>query len=119
MLGYWKLWIDCLKLGYEAQHVIAMRVAKIAAGGRGVDAECRQMVSEKIAAAVGAQRVATAALAAGKSIDAAASLALAPVQQTVRGNRRRLSRAKRFDDITLAVRRLVDRAGLTIRKVIE
>src|SRR5215469_11836994 len=48
MLGYWKLWIDCLKLGHEAQQVIAMRVARIARGSRGADAECRRMVSEKL-----------------------------------------------------------------------
>jgi hypothetical protein len=64
MLGYWKLWIDCLKLGHEAQQVIAMRIARIARGGRGADAECRRMVSEKLAATTAAQSAAAAALAA-------------------------------------------------------
>jgi hypothetical protein len=118
MLGYWKLWIDCLKLGHDAQHVIAMRVAKIAAGGRAADAECRRMVSEKFAAAADAQAAGLSALAAGKSLDAAAGLALAPVQHAVRGNQRRLSRANRFYEITLPARRIVGHAGMIVRRIL-
>jgi hypothetical protein len=117
MLGYWKLWIDCLKLGHEAQQVIAMRIARIARGGRGADAECRRMVSEKLAATTAAQSAAAAALAAGKGLDVAAGLALAPVQKAVRGNQRRLARAKRFYEITLSARRITGHAGL-IRRIL-
>jgi hypothetical protein len=118
MLGYWKLWVDCLKLGHEAQQVIAMRVAKIARGGRGADAECRRMVSEKVAAATVAQNAAAAALAAGKGLDVAVSLALAPVQKAVRSNQKRLAWAKRFDEITLPARRIAGHAGLSLRRIL-
>jgi len=118
MSDNWKLWIDLLNLGYEAQRVIAMRLAKIAAGGRSADAECRRMVSEKFAAAAAARAAAVAALAAGKGFDAAARQALAPVQQAVRSNHRRLSWAKRFGEIRLAVRRVARRRGLVIRRLL-
>jgi len=118
MLGYWKLWFDCLKLGHEAQEVIAMRVAKIVRGGRSADAECRRMVSEKIAAAAEAQAAAVSALAAGKALDVAVSLALAPVQKAVRGNQRRLAWAKRFYEVTVPARRIAGHAGLSLRRIL-
>jgi hypothetical protein len=63
---------------------MALRLARIPAGGAGADIECRRMVSEKLAAA--AQAAAAAALARGEGLDAAATLALAPVQTAVRAN---------------------------------
>jgi hypothetical protein len=107
MHAYWKRWNDAWDLGLEAQRVIAMRLARIAVGGAAADAECRRMVSEKFAAAAAAQAAAAAALAGGKGIDAAATLALVPVKQAVRANHRRLSRAKRFDDVMLCLRRVL------------
>ncbi len=107
MHASWKLWIDTWQLGFDAQRVIAMRLARISAGGAAADAECRRMVSEKIAAAVAAQAAAAAALAGGKGIETAATVALAPVKRTVRANRRRLSRAKRIDDVVSRLRRLL------------
>src|SRR6266436_6038768 len=55
MYAYWKLWVDVLNIGLDAQRVIAMRLAKIAKGGAAAEAECRRMVSEKFLAA--AERV--------------------------------------------------------------
>jgi len=118
MFDNWKLWIDLLNLGYEAQRVIAMRLAKIAAGGHSADAECRRMVSEKFAAAAAARAAAAAALAAGKGIDAAARQALAPVQRAVRSNHRRLSWAIRFGEIRLAVGRAAGRTSLVIQRLL-
>ena len=80
----WKLWTDACQLGLDAQRVIAIRLARISAGGARADAERRRMVAEKIAAAAAAQSAAAAALAAGKGIETAAMVALAPVKRAVR-----------------------------------
>jgi hypothetical protein len=50
MHASWKLRTDMWDLSIDAQRVIAMRLARISAGGRAADVECRLMVSEKIAA---------------------------------------------------------------------
>jgi len=92
MFDYWQDWMEAATLGLEAQGVIAMRLAKIAAGGPAADAECRRMVQEKFAAADAARAAAFGALAEGRSMEAAARLALAPLQRRVRANHRRLSR---------------------------
>jgi hypothetical protein len=107
MLASLKLWTDAWQLGFDAQRVIAMRLARISGGGAAADAECRRMVSEKIAAAAAAQAAAAAALAAGKGIETAATVALAPVKRAVRANHRRLSRAKRIDGMMFNLRRLL------------
>ena len=70
-----------------------MRLMKIAEGGPEADVECHRMVMEKFVAASAALAVATKALASGKSMEAAAKLALAPIRRRVRTNYRRLSRA--------------------------
>ncbi len=52
MIKNWlKLTTDMALLGMEAQQVIGMRLARIAAGGRGADFETTRMVTEKVAAA--------------------------------------------------------------------
>jgi hypothetical protein len=107
MNAYWKLWTDAWSIGVEAQRVIALRVARISHGGAKADAECRRMVSEKFAAAAAARDAGAAALAAGKGIDTAAALALAPIMRSVRANHRRLSRAKRIDGVILRLRGLL------------
>jgi hypothetical protein len=106
MNAYWKLWTDAWSIGLEAQRVIALRVARISHGGAKADAECRRMVSEKFAAAAAAQAAGAAALAAGKRMDIAAALAMAPVMRAVRANHRRLSRAERTDGVILGLRSL-------------
>jgi len=102
-------------MGLDAQGVIAMRLARISAGGPKADAESRRMVTEKIAAAATAQVAAATALATGKGVDAAASAALAPIKRAVRANHRRLSRAKRIDDVFSQMRRLVSGASRRYR----
>jgi hypothetical protein len=92
MIVYWQLWSDMWRLGLDAQYVVALRLAKISRGGAEAGAECRRMVSEKIAAAAAGHAAATSAVASGKGLDRAAARALAPVKRTVRANRRRLSR---------------------------
>jgi len=57
MIKNWlKLTTDMALLGMEAQQVIGMRLARIAAGGPGAHFERGRMVSEKIAAAQEAAR---------------------------------------------------------------
>jgi hypothetical protein len=107
----WKHWIDMTKLGFEAQCVIALRLAKVAAGGAAAKAECRRMVTEKVSAAIEAQAAAAAALTRGKNMEAAAALALVPVRRTVRANRRRLSRAQHVENMMLPLRRLARQTG--------
>jgi hypothetical protein len=82
-------------------------LARISAGGRAADAECRRMVSEKIAAGTAARAAAAKALAGGKGIEAATAVALAPVKRAVRANHRRLSRAKKIDSAFTRLRRLL------------
>jgi hypothetical protein len=88
----WNMWIKGWQLGLDAQHVIAMRMLRLSAGGAQANAECRRMVTEKIAAGAAAHAAALAALVNGKGVEAAARQALIPIQRTVRANRRRLGR---------------------------
>ena len=93
MFNDWNDWVTVgAVLALEAQGVIAMRLMKIAEGGPEADAECQRMVT-KFAAASVSLAAATKALATGKSFEAAAKLALAPIQRRVQANHRRLSRA--------------------------
>jgi hypothetical protein len=71
-------------VGFDAQRVVALRLARIAAGGAAADAECRRMVSEKVAAYAAAQAAAAAALVTGKGLQTAATAALAPVKRAPR-----------------------------------
>jgi hypothetical protein len=89
----WNTWIKGWQLGLDARHVIAMRMLRISAGGAQARAECRRMVSEKLAAGAAAQAAALAALFNGNGAEVAASQALIPIHRTVRANRRRLGRA--------------------------
>src|SRR6266481_3939469 len=116
MYAYWKLWVDVLNIGLDAQRVIAMRLAKIAKGGAAAEAECRRMVSEKFLAAAAARDAAAAALVGGKGIDTAtaARLALTPIERAVRDNRRRLGRAERFAWARARLRRMATRTGVII-----
>jgi hypothetical protein len=111
MMASWKAWSDAWDLGLDAQRVIALRLARISRGGATADAECRRMVSEKVAAAAAAHAAAAAALARGKGIEAATAAALAPVKRAVRANHRRLSGAKRIDGAVSHLRRLLSKSG--------
>jgi hypothetical protein len=106
-----KLWTDAWQLGLDAQRVIALRVARISAGGPAEEAESRRMVSEKIAAAGAAQLAAVTALTAGKTPETVARAALDPVIRTVRANRLRLSRAERVDSLLSWLQRLLPGAS--------
>ncbi len=78
-------------LGVEASSVIALRMQKIARGGRAGEAEARRMVSEKIDAGLNLQRMAVTG-ALGREPGSAASKTLGVYRRAVRANRRRLLR---------------------------
>jgi hypothetical protein len=83
---------DAVKLGLEAQHVIALRLTKIASGHRDSSAEVRRMIAEKPPAFAKAQTQMTTALGRGIQEHVAARKAMRILTKTVRANRRRLTR---------------------------
>ncbi len=85
---------DAVRLGLEAQWVIASRMMRIAAGGALAETEVLGMVTEKSAAFVEAQMMAARALARGGKSSGAARKALGVYRKRVRKNRRRLSRSR-------------------------
>ena len=87
-----KSWIEATQFSLDVQAVIAMRLMKIAGGGRDGGAECTRMVVEKFDTVVAAQTAGALALAKGKSVEAATELAMVPVRRRVRANRLRLIR---------------------------
>jgi hypothetical protein len=85
-----KSWIEATQFSLDIQAVIAMRLMKFAAGGRGGGAEFARMVVEKFDTLVAAQTAGAFALTKGKGVEAATELAMVPVKQRVRANRLRL-----------------------------
>ena len=85
MFSHWmKMSSDLMQAGFEAQHVIALRLVRLAQGGRAAETESRLMVTEKMAAAAEA----SAALACGKSPQSVVKR----YRTIMRANQRRLSR---------------------------
>ena len=81
--AWWKLGLDATLLAMESQQVIGLRLAKLAAGGSGAQAEAQRMVSEKIMAA----HEAALLLATGGST----AKVMAGYRRKVRANARRLA----------------------------
>jgi hypothetical protein len=79
-----KFWHDTAMLSLEAQHVVGLRLMKLAGGGRRARAEASRMVTEKIVESLAA----AATLIGGGSGHAV----VAQVRRRVRSNSRRLSR---------------------------
>ncbi len=84
MKHWWSYSLDLTSAALEAQHVIALRSAKLAKGGKAAAAEGHLMVTEKIAASAEA----AATLASGGSPVAV----LNRYRSLMRANIRRLSR---------------------------
>ena len=91
----WENWVDAGRFTLEAQSVIALRLMRIAGGGALGAREAQRMVTEKVTALAAAQMAGGLALASGKSFEAAAKLAAAPIRSRVRANHRRLARGAR------------------------
>jgi hypothetical protein len=80
-----KFWHDAAMLSFEAQQVIALRMMKLAGGGKLARAEASRMVAEKVAESMGAAMT----LMTGGS----GEVVMASVRRRVRANSRRLSRS--------------------------
>lgn len=81
-----------MRLGWESQTVIGLRLMRMAGGGASAHAEAQDMVSEKAVALVQSQFAMSAAVMRGESAPKAAAQGLAVYKERVRKNRRRLSR---------------------------
>lgn len=84
---------DLWQAGLEAQQVIALRLAKLAAGGAAATAEINRMTSEKIGAALEAQQLAATAALTG-AVGRIPSRTVALYRRKMRANRNRLGAAK-------------------------
>ena len=82
-VGVFASWYNWTMLVAESQHVIALRMIRIASGGRAAEGEAQLMVSEKVNAATRA----AGRLMAGGSPDSVVSA----YRRTVQANARRLS----------------------------
>ncbi len=79
-----RLGFDTVRLGVEAQTVVALRLAKLSLGGAAAQAEAQRMVTEKMEAAAEAAMT----LATGGT----AERVVQDYRRKVRANARRLSR---------------------------
>lgn len=82
------------RLMQDAQHVVALRLARLGRGGARARSEARRMVGEKFTALMEAQMSAAAAAALGQSNQQLAKKVLAVYRKRVRRNRRRLAGSK-------------------------
>lgn len=92
----WKAWFDLslhgMRLGWEAQTVIALRLMRLGQGGPASRAEAQRMVREKFATLVEAQGAAAAAAIMGANSHHTGKKVLKVYRKRVRSNRRRLAR---------------------------
>jgi hypothetical protein len=93
MLNPWfALTFKTIQLGLDAQSVIALRMMRLASGGRAAEAEMTRMVIDKAEAIAEAQGAATAAVMTGSKDHVVAGKTLDVFRKRVRANKRRLSR---------------------------
>ena len=93
MTNFWASYFDAVRLGLQAQQVIALRMLRISEGGPSALIEMQRMVGEKVLAAWASQTVTGLALARGDK--SPGRKAAAPYRKAVRANRRRLQRKGR------------------------
>lgn len=91
----WATMGEAALLAAEAQGVIALRLARLARGGRHAEAEAARMILEKGAAFVAANAALAAALPIGGAA-LAADIVIATYRKSVQANHRRLSRRRRL-----------------------
>ncbi|HEY5007298.1 MAG TPA: hypothetical protein VII42_04790 [Caulobacteraceae bacterium] len=82
--------MSAMQLGIEAQSVIALRMMKVAAGGKAAEIEMQRMISEKTEAALDAQLQIGKSAMSGR-LDLAPARTVALYRRRVRANQRRLS----------------------------
>jgi len=97
MKNPWETWfnlaLDSWRLGVEAQTVVGLRLARLAAGDAAAAAEAQRMVAEKVLAAAEAQARTVGELMTGQG-HLAPKRNLALYRRKVRANRRRLGRRR-------------------------
>lgn len=84
------LWWDSAALGFEASHVIGLRMAKLAQGDDKAFKEAERMVAEKFSAAFEIQMMAVTGQL-GLTPDQQAASTVRKLRRKVQGNRKRLS----------------------------
>lgn len=89
--GWFRLGLSAWSLGVESSSVMALRMMKIASGGKGGEAEAGRMIGEKIDAGLDIQRMVMSG-ALNLSGSGAAGKMLGYYRRKVRANRRRLIR---------------------------
>ena len=93
----WNAWyalsLQTARLGWEAQHVVALRLMRMAAQSPRNQAEARRMVTERVAALAEAQAATVATVIKGGKGHRVAKKVLGVYGKRVRTNRRRLTRA--------------------------
>jgi hypothetical protein len=94
MKSFWQAWFDAGQFAVDTQTVMALRMARLAAGKKGSDIELRRMFSEKLAAFSEAQMAMAFAMLSGATPIAMMAKAQSPYHRRVSANRRRLSRLK-------------------------
>ena len=82
--SWMKFSLDAARLGYEVQTVMALRMLKLARGGKAAETEARRMVAEK--------GVAFAEVASTLATGGSLNKVVRRVSSRVRKNKRRLSR---------------------------
>ncbi len=82
--AWWTVGYDAALLAMESQAVIGLRLAKLATGGAGAQAEAQRMITEKMMAAGEAAMLVATGGSASNVIDG--------YRRKVRANQRRLSR---------------------------
>ena len=93
MPNWTRLLTDSVKLGVSANHVIALRMAKLAHGGAAARAESRLMIEEKVKAAMDANIEATRGIMTGQA-HLAPTRVLSIYQKRVHKNLSRLSKKR-------------------------
>jgi hypothetical protein len=86
-----KLLTDSMLLGFDANRVIALRLAKLARGDAAAKAESKTMVEEKVKAAIDANIAAATSVLTGNA-HLAPKRALSVYERRVRRNLKRLSK---------------------------
>lgn len=90
MNPWWAIARDTGRLAVDAQSVVALRLARLARGGKRGRVEARRMVDEKVDALLQAQADVAKAMLAGEQPPAIMKKTLGMYGRRVRRNRRRL-----------------------------
>jgi hypothetical protein len=94
-LAMWKAWLalslQSIRLGWEAQNVVALRLMRFGLDSSHGRSEAQRMVLEKFATMVEAQGAATTAAIMGAKPHRIAKRVIGEYRKRVRNNRRRLA----------------------------